>query len=78
MLLSGRFEGGSDIGYRKYSPDLLLFTGGNTGSSLDWDFGYDFDVGTYAFVVRTLDSSTEAQSPLYTLLDPHTVSLSPG
>lgn len=61
----------------KPSADLLLFVGGNTDSSLDWDFGYDFDVGTYPFVVRTTGSDDkEAQSPLYTLLDPHLVSFS--
>lgn len=51
-------------------------TGGNTDSSVPWDFGYDFDVGTYTFVVRTTGSDDgEAQSPIYTLLDPHLVSL---
>ncbi|KAI7774457.1 hypothetical protein LA080_008323 [Diaporthe eres] len=53
---------------------FVLLSDGNTDNSLDWDFGYDFDIGTYAFVVRTTGSDDgEAQSPLYTVLDPHLV-----
>ena len=60
---------------RNPRANLLFVTNSNTDSSLDWDFGYDFDVGTYAFLVRTTGSDDgEAQSPLYTLLDPHLVS----
>lgn len=79
VMLSGMYreEMSVFLNGRNPSADLLLFIGGNTNSSLDWDFGYGFDVGTHAFVVRTTGSDDgEAQSPLYTLLDPHLVSVS--
>lgn len=73
---SGDSQSSHDVGVQQQSASengsFVLLSGGNTDSSLDWDFGYDFDVGTYAFVVRTTGSDDgEAQSPLYTLLDPH-------